>query len=79
MTLGELKEFIATIPENMDGFNIMNGEVGHIDPNDDDSLVYRLDKPIIALYVDEHSREVCFFHQTQEDVNISLDGTTPTI
>jgi len=78
MTLGELKEFIANIPDSMDGYSIVNGEVGLLDPEDENSLVYRLDKPIIALYVDEHGREVCFFHQTQEDVNDKLDGATPT-
>jgi hypothetical protein len=32
-------------------------------------MVYRVDNPIIALYVDENTKEVCMFHQTQEDVN----------
>lgn len=69
MTLGELREFLSQIPEEMDGYEVVNGEVGQIDMEDDDSLFYRVDKPIIALYVDDHSHEVCFFHQTQEDVN----------
>jgi hypothetical protein len=56
----------------MDGFEVVNGEVGYLDQNDKDSMVYRVDKPIIALYVDEHSKEICFFHQTQEDVNNAL-------
>lgn len=69
MTLGELKGFIKNLPPEMDEFFVMNGEVGYVDPEDDNSAVYRLDKPIIALYVDEKSGEICFFHQTQEDVN----------
>lgn len=69
MTLGELREFLSQIPEEMDSYEVVNGEVGYIDMEDDDSMVYRVDKPIIALYVDDHSKEVCFFHQTQEDVN----------
>lgn len=69
MTLAELREFLSQIPEEMDGYEVVNGEVGQIDMEDDDSLFYRVDKPIIALYVDDHSHEVCFFHQTQEDVN----------
>ena len=68
MTLKELKEFLVSIPEEADSFEIVNGEVGYIDPTDPDSMVYRADKPIIALYVDESTNEICFFHQTQEDV-----------
>jgi len=69
MTLGELREFLSQLPEEMDNFEVVNGEVGYLDIEDEDSMVYRVDKPIIALYVDENSQEVCFFHQTQEDVN----------
>jgi hypothetical protein len=69
MTLKELREFLDKVPTEMDGFTVVNGEVGYLDPNDDDSMVYRVDNPIIALYVDEHTKEVCLFHQTQEDVN----------
>ena len=80
MTLKELKSFIAQLPTTMDNFEVVNGEVGYLDPNDKDSAVYRCDKPIIALYVDESSSEICFFHQTQEDVtkaiNPDTDGTT---
>lgn len=80
MTFKELKNFIAQLPDDMDTFEVVNGEVGYIDPEDDNSVVYRVDKPIIALYVDEDSKEICFFHQTQEDVNNvikpNLDGIT---
>ena len=69
MTLKELREFLDKVPTEMDGFNVVNGEVGYLDPNDDDSMVYRVDNPIIAVYVDENTKEVCMFHQTQEDVN----------
>ena len=69
MTLKELREFLDKVPTEMDSFSVVNGEVGYLDPNDDDSMIYRVDKPIIALYVDEQSKEICMFHQTQEDVN----------
>ncbi len=81
MTLKEIKNFIARLPLEMDEFEVVNGEVGYLNPEDgDDMMSYRIDKPIIALYVDENSKEVCFFHQTQEDVNHitkpDLDGPT---
>lgn len=69
MTLAELRDFLTQIPEDMNEYNIVNGEVGYLDPNDENSMIYRADKPIIALYVDENTKEICFFHQTQEDVN----------
>jgi hypothetical protein len=69
MTLKELREFLDKVPTEMDGFTVVNGEVGYLDPNDNDSMVYRVDNPIIALYVDENTKEICMFHQTQEDVN----------
>jgi hypothetical protein len=78
MTLGELRNFVTQLPTTMDAFEVVNGEVGYIDNEDDDSAVYRVDKPIIALYVDKVASEVCFFHQTHEDVsntipNIDID------
>lgn len=77
MTLKELKSYVAKLPNEMDEFEIVNGEVGYLEPENEESLVYRVDKPIIALYVDKKSEEICFFHQTQEDVNNALvNGNT---
>lgn len=75
MVLSELKKFINGLPEDMDEWSVVNGEVGYLDPNDDNSMVYRIDKPIIALYVDKQSHEICLFHQTQDDVTNILDGS----
>lgn len=74
MTLNELKNFVNRLPEEMGEWSVVNGEVGYLDPEDDNSMVYRVDKPIIALFVDENSQEICLFHQTQEDVTGMLDG-----
>ncbi len=76
MTLRELKSFINNLPTEMDDYTVVNGEVGYLDIKDknlDDKLVYRVDKPIVALYVDKNDKEVCLFHQTQEDVNDKLN------
>jgi hypothetical protein len=74
MTLAELRNFLTKIPNDMDDYEVVNGEVGYLDIKDEDSMVYRVDKPIIALYVDEQSKEICFFHQTQEDVDNKLNN-----
>lgn len=69
MTLKELKQFISRLPEEMDNFELVNGEVGYLDPEDDESMVYRADKPIITVYVDKESNEICLLHQTKEEID----------
>lgn len=67
--LSELLKFLNNLPESFMDFGIVNGEVGEIpDENGENNMVYRCDKPIISLYVDEESKEICFFHQTQSDL-----------
>lgn len=73
MTYKDLKNFIAQISDEYDEYEIVNGEVGYLDPSDENSLSYRVDKPIIALYVDEQLKELCFLHQTREDVLTTLN------
>jgi len=71
MTLKELKNFLNGLPERFDSYAIVNGEVGYVpkeDESDEDDVVYRCDKPIVTLYVDENTNEVCFFHQTDKEV-----------
>ena len=70
MTLEELKAFLNSLPEEFNTYGIVNGEVGTIKGGVEgkEDLVYRCDKPIISLYVDENSKEICFFHQTREEV-----------
>ena len=71
MTLEELKAFLDSLPERFNSFGIVNGEVGVLpkeNETDEDELVFRCDKPITTLYVDEKTNEICFLHQTQEEV-----------
>jgi len=71
MTLEELLNFLNGLPESFKSYGIVNGEVGILKDSGkegEEDLVYRCDKPIISLYVDENSKEICFFHQTQEEV-----------
>jgi hypothetical protein len=75
MTLRELRDFISKLPQEMDNFMVVNGEVGYLDPENEDSMVYRVDNPIVTLYVDEETEEVCMFHQTREDVKEVLKNS----
>jgi len=72
MTVKELKDFMKKIPSEMDGYLVVNGEVGYLDQNDEESMVYRVDNPIITLYVDENTKEFCMLHQTREDIKEML-------
>jgi hypothetical protein len=74
MKLKDFKEFLAKLPAECDDYDMVNGEVGFLPPEEDgeDNLVYRVDKPIIALYADTQTKEICLFHQTQDEVNDAL-------
>ena len=77
MTLAELKEFINNLPQDMDDHIVVNGEYGFIDPNDENSLVYRADKPVLMITVDKNDKEILLLHQTREDVKtIMNDGNS---
>ena len=72
MELRELKQFINSIPENMDGFNIVNGEFGLAT---DGNTFVMTNNEVMTIYVDEKNGEIQFLHQTDKDVkNILLDG-----
>ena len=77
MTLAELKEFINNLPNDMDDYIVVNGEYGFLDPNDENSLVYRADKPVLMITVDKNDKEILLLHQTREDVKtIMNDGNS---
>jgi hypothetical protein len=73
MKLFELKEFINSLPQEMDNFVVVNGEYGLLDPTDDDSMVYRVDKPVLVISVDENDQEIVLLHQTREDLTAEVD------
>ena len=67
MTIKELKNFLSTLPEEFDEFTMSNGEVGKVET--EEGFYYRLDKPIRTLFVDEENKELCFLHQTEDEVS----------
>lgn len=68
MKLSELKEFINSLPAEMDDFTVVNGEYGFMDPENEEGFIYRVDKPVLAINVDEKDMEVVLLHQTREDL-----------
>jgi hypothetical protein len=62
MTLRELKTWLDKLPENFLDFNVVNGEVGMLDGE----YMYRLDKPVTTLTVDEENKEIVILNDSQE-------------
>jgi hypothetical protein len=62
MTLKELKDWINLLPEEFNEHTVVNGEVGMLDGE----YMYRIDKPITTLTVDEENKEVVILNDSQE-------------
>jgi hypothetical protein len=66
ITIKELKSFLNSIPEHMDEFEMVNGEVSELTET---GYYARVDKPIIHLEIDEETGEFLLLHQSQEEVD----------
>ena len=76
MTLGELKEYINSIPEQMDVYTVVNGELGLAK---DGNTFVMTNNEVHTAYVDTKNGEVQFLHQSDKDVKdliYGLDGDT---
>ena len=65
ITIKELKMFLHRLPEHMDEFEMVNGEVSGLT---DTGYYARVDKAIIHLEIDEENREFLLLHQSQEEI-----------
>jgi hypothetical protein len=70
VTIKELKDFLSILPEYMDDFEMVNGEVS---PLIEGQYYARVDKPIIHLEIDEETKEFLLLHQSEEEVNDIID------
>ena len=66
-TIKNLKEYLEKLPKEFDEFEMVNGEVANL--GDGDTSYYRVDKPIISINIDEENKEICFLHQTEEEID----------
>lgn len=76
MTLGELKEYINSIPEEMDNYTVVNGELGLAK---DGNTYIMTNNEVHTAYVDTKNGEIQFLHQSDKDVKdliYGLDGNT---
>ena len=65
ITIKELKEFLDKLPEEFDEFEMVNGEEGVVD----EEYSYRIDKPIVAMFIDEETEEFVLCHKYDKDAN----------
>ncbi len=70
ITIKELKEFLSILPEHMDEFEMVNGEVSELTET---NYYTRVDKPIIHIEIDEENEEFILMHQSEEDINNIID------
>ena len=64
MTLGELKEFVNRLPDTLDDYEIENAE--YTGGSSEEDVAYRLDKPVVAIYVREDTKEVLLMNSPME-------------
>jgi hypothetical protein len=63
MTLGELKEFVNRLPDTFNDYEVENAEYTG---NNGDDVTYRLDKPVVAIYVREDTKEILLMNAPME-------------
>src|ERR1035437_10114270 len=69
MNIKDLKEFLATLPEEFDNYILVNGEYGSpSEPMDGDGVYFRLDKPVERMFVSEADKILCLLNQSDEEV-----------
>jgi len=71
ITIKELKSFLNSLPEHMDEFEMVNGEVSELTET---GYYARVDKPIIHIEIDEETREFLLLNQSQEEVDKIIDS-----
>jgi hypothetical protein len=75
MTLLELKQFINRLPDTFNDYEVENAE--YTGSNGDD-VMYRLDKPVVAIYIKEDTKELLIMNAPMEQYKNEIDETTTT-
>ena len=63
MTLSELKNWIDSLPEDFNNFQVMNGG----EMIKEDIYLYRIDNPIMTCVVDKESKQIIFLNDFYDD------------
>ena len=62
ISLKELKDFLNTIPEEMNEYELVFREYSQVEV-DNENMSVALDKPILAFYVDDKTKEFAFMDE----------------
>jgi Fe-S-cluster formation regulator IscX/YfhJ len=63
MTFSELKDWINSLPEDFNNFQVMNGG----EMVKEDIYMYRIDSPITTCVVDKESKNIIFLNDFYDD------------
>ncbi len=67
MKLKDVKNWIENLPVEFLEFDVVNAEEGKL--TKDGEVLYRLDKPVISLNVNEESKEILFLNDKPTNDN----------
>jgi len=71
MNILELKSFVNSIPESMDGFTVVNGEFTLAK---DGTTFIMASNIVLTVYVDRPNKELQLLHQTDKEVKDMILG-----
>ena len=69
MILRDLRGLLDKVPEEFDNFELLNGEMQILEMEGKETIMFRIDKAIVGIRVEDDSKEIIFLHQTEEDIN----------
>ena len=69
MILKDLRELLEKIPTEFDNFELLNGEMAALEVDGMETVLFRVDKPIVMVRVEDKGGEIVFLHQTEEDIS----------
>ena len=72
MTLKELKEFVNRLPDTFNDYEVENAE--YTGGSSEEDVAYRLDKPVVAIYVREDTKEVLLMNSPMEQYKLKTYG-----
>ena len=67
MKLKDVKNWIDNLPVDFLEFDVVNAEEGIL--TKDGEVLYRYDKPVVSLNVNEESKEILFLNNKPTNVN----------
>jgi len=71
MKLRELLEFLNQIPAELADFDV---DIAELVESDESGVKYRLDKPVVAVYVREDTKEVLLMNAPMEQYENEIDN-----